>query len=519
MDSLGLTTCLTGTDTAGTNFNAAAAKAVIDPVNGTTASVNAALASITAGTLAGGNPGATQIAAVIAAATAVTDLQKATFITNPTFDGIADANNSTLGALNAKNSLVTSDEAKDAQQIAQTARDAVTAKATATLSTELATANSDVANAKAIAVAGGLTTAINTYNAAVAAQKALVGTTAAVTAVTAAAAVSTSGSVGNPDFVPAKAAVVAVTAQTAVEAATTAAGTAATVALAAADAALKTAGAATTYLKLSAAFAGTGNTTAIDTNVELKDALNSAPSAGKTALITELQKLTTIGQSLIDTVAKEKALVDANLAVSNAKGAVAAYATASEAVVAATDTLAKATAADAAVVVAKTVVDKFAALDTASAVANAALETFKTANADKVLLTDVAAATGTISVATTTKSDVFYFGSKVAGNDFAIGGTTASNFGAGDSIVLGSSYTLNTGALTTGNNNALEVFFVKGSTGTQVVIETEAFGSAVGNTVNATTGDITASTNATVINLVGVTADHLSYANGVVSYV
>ena len=63
------------------------------------------------------------------------------------------------------------------------------------------------------------------------------------------------------------------------------------------------------------------------------------------------------------------------------------------------------------------------------------------------------------------------------------------------------------------------MFFVKGSTGTQVVIETEAFGSAVGNTVNATTGDITASTNATVINLVGVTADHLSYANGVVSYV
>ena len=103
----------------------------------------------------------------------------------------------------------------------------------------------------------------------------------------------------------------------------------------------------------------------------------------------------------------------------------------------------------------------------------------------------------------------------VGANDVTLGGTT--NFAAGDSIVLGSGYTFNSGALSTGNANTLEFFLVKGTTGTQVVIETEAFGNS--NTVVSTEGNVTASPSAVVINLVGVTADHLSVANGVVSYV
>ena len=343
----------------------------------------------------------------------------------------------------------------------------------------------------------------------------MVGDTAAVTAKAAVTGVPASGTVGQAGYTPAVVAADAVVAKTAVQAATEAAGTAATVSLAAANAALGTTGAATSYAKLTAAFGETVDATT------LKAQLNGIASTQKTALITELQKLGTVATSAIDAVAKEKALVDANSAVSTAKtGDIAAYTSAAEAVVAANDSLIKANAADAAVVVAKTVVDKFAALDTSTAVANAALEAFKTANTDKVLLSDASGfATGSTFTLATAKSDVFYFGSKINSADFTIGGSTATNFGVGDAIVLGTGYTFNSGALSTGNNNALEVFFVKGSTGTQVVIETEAFGSAVGNTVNATTGDITASTNATVINLVGVTADHLSYANGVVSYV
>lgn len=345
----------------------------------------------------------------------------------------------------------------------------------------------------------------------------MVGDTAAVTAKAAVTGVPASGTVGQAGYTPAVVAADVVVAKTAVQAATEAAGTAATVSLAAANAALGTTGAATSYAKLTAAFGKTVDATT------LKDQLNGIASTQKTALITELQKLGTVATSAIDAVAKEKALVDANSAVSTAKtGDIAAYTSAAEAVVAANDSLIKANAADAAVVVAKTVVDKFAALDTSTAVANAALEAFKTANTDKVLLSDASGsgfATGSTFTLATAKSDVFYFGSKINSADFTIGGSTATNFGVGDAIVLGTGYTFNSGALSTGNNNALEVFFVKGSTGTQVVIETEAFGSAAtGNVVDAN-GNITASPSATVINLVGVTADHLSVANGVVSYV
>ena len=115
---------------------------------------------------------------------------------------------------------------------------------------------------------------------------------------------------------------------------------------------------------------------------------------------------------------------------------------------------------------------------------------------------------------------MFYFGSKaVAANDFAIGGTTT--FGTGDSIVLGSGYTFNSGALSTGNNNALEFFLVKSDAGVQIVVESTVAGST-NATVSATAGVTTtagATDTTSVITLTGVTLDHLSVANGVVSYV
>ena len=57
MDSLGRTTCLTGTDTVGADFNADAAAAIIANVDGTSASVSTALTGLNTGTLAGQVPG------------------------------------------------------------------------------------------------------------------------------------------------------------------------------------------------------------------------------------------------------------------------------------------------------------------------------------------------------------------------------------------------------------------------------------------------------------------------------
>ena len=114
---------------------------------------------------------------------------------------------------------------------------------------------------------------------------------------------------------------------------------------------------------------------------------------------------------------------------------------------------------------------------------------------------------------------MFYFADKTAVNasaDFKI-----DSFKAGDSIVLGSGYTFNNGALSTGDGNKLEFFLVKGDNGVQLVLETAKYGSSDITTQSATTGVIAANPadHATVITLTGVTADHVSVANGVVSYV
>lgn len=118
--------------------------------------------------------------------------------------------------------------------------------------------------------------------------------------------------------------------------------------------------------------------------------------------------------------------------------------------------------------------------------------------------------------------EAFYFDTKVsAADDFTIGtaGAAGTHFGAGDAIVLGTGYTFNSGALSTGDNNKLEFFFVNTDAGVQVVVESANFGSGAA-TPSATTGiGAVANDNLAVITLTGVTADHLSVNNGVVSYV
>ena len=465
----------TYTDTVGTSYNATAAAAVLVGVNSTAASVNTAITAITSGSLPGLTPGVNLIAAVSTAATAIDTYAKQIAASNPTFDTVKDGS-------------VTSAEATAAFNAATTLRaDAANggAATTATLQANVTNATNAATASKAIvsALAGG-TAAVTAYDSALAAQKVTLGTPAEQTAAASAKA-------------------------------------AADVGLAAA---VSAAGATVTLTTLGTA----GGTTFADTAALYTYLTDPATNAvQRAAVVTELNKVTTYGASFNAAADKGLAVAKANALVTTTKATLEGidtdagtvgvqatdYATKAAAAVTAADTLVKAQTADVAVATAKTVVDQYTILNKASADATAAITAFNTnaANVGKVAITGLTGATeGTVA------KDVFYFPTKIVGaNDFAIGTTTA--FAAGDAIVLGSGYTFNSGALTTGNNSALEVFFVKGASGTQVVIETNAVGSAT--TVTGTDGNVTSSADTAVINLVGVTADHLSFNNGVVSYV
>jgi len=101
------------------------------------------------------------------------------------------------------------------------------------------------------------------------------------------------------------------------------------------------------------------------------------------------------------------------------------------------------------------------------------------------------------SAAATSGSDVFLLGDEAA--------VTISAFGrsGSDALVIGEGYTVNTGALTTGVDSALEVFFIQNGTRTEVHVEDKVFGSA--------SGDVT------VITLIGVDATDLQLNDGIIS--
>jgi len=498
----------TYTDTVGASYNTTAGTSVIAGVNGTTASVNTALANITNGTLTGLTPGVSLINSIATANAAVEAFGKAAALTNPTFDGIADSDATPNSPLNAKDGVVTQVEAGDALATATAARFNATTLSTKSTADLTADANTAATNAAAAKAAVGLLTggsaAASTYDNALAALKVQIGTAASASAATTAAEAATAAAAASVKSV--------------LDANGLLTGAAAVNAV--------------TYATLSAKFAG--NATAITTVDQLVSALktpgvDTATIAAHTALVTELAKVTTYGPLLTTSTDKEVAITKASTDLGNASDALHlidntltagvnegdAYASAAGTQSSSAALLTKAQTADLAVAAAKAVVDQYTTLNNDVIKAQTALNTFQAANTDKVAFANLS---GAVTSQATVKSDVFYFGTKVAVDttpDISLGGTT--NFGAGDSIVLGSGYTFNSGALSTGSNSVLEVFLVKGTTGTQVVIESAAYGNA--STVVGADGNVTASPNATVINLVGVTADHLSVANGVVSYV
>lgn len=474
----------TYTDTAGTSFNKVAATTVIDNVNGTPASVTAAIGSISNGTLPGLVPGQALIAAQQSAKAAIATYEKQVATADASLDVDKDGSATKAEVSDVKDALVI---ARDTVANGGTAPvGPAVAPTTAALSGAAVTAKGNLDAAK---VAFGTTTAavaaVTAYDAAFAAKV----SAADVTANTAAMNAAVAGL--NSSF---------------------AAGDAVWTAL---DGKISTDGTITN--------AGTLFTALTNPIVTTAD---------RALLVAEVNaKAGAYGTQLVAAADKKLAIDKADKAIADAKVKLAAidstkadtYADAATANAAAVATLTKTQAADAKVAAVDVILAKYAALEKVDTEAGAAVKAFSDISTDKITIHDVQAAAPVFNggtAATAAQSDVFYFSSgKVsAANDFTIGGAAANNFAAGDSLVLGSAYTFNSGALSTGNNAALEVFFVKTATGTNVLVETNVVGSAT-TVVTPTSGAVTSHNDVAVINLVGVSADHLSFNNGVISYV
>ncbi|MEB0041520.1 DUF4214 domain-containing protein [Pseudomonas sp. MH10] len=460
----------TYTDAVGANYNTTAGTSVLVGVNSTPASVSTAVTAISTGTLAGLVPGLGLINASVAAQSAVTAYGTATAGTNVALDTNSDG-------------TVTSAEASAVLGTDTTARTTVSASSTATLNANVSNTTAALATEKAlVSTATGGAAAITAYENAFAAQK------VATVANTAIAAVTAAGVAG-------------------LDVAVVAAGTTVT---------LATLG---TAANNGAAFANAAAVLAF-----LSDTTKTA--SAQASLVTELNKVAIFGAEVVDGGVKALAVANTTATVGTTTttlnnvagtapggGPLNSYIVDKVLVTTATSLVTAAVAADAKVAVDTVVTSQYAVLNKAVVDAGTAISTFSAANVTKLSVQDI---NGGAPLADANKvlSDVFYFKTAVAANT----SVSIANFSAGDSIVLGAGYTYNNGALTTGNGNALEFFLQKTAAGnTQIVVETANYGSA-DSTVNATTGVVTPG-HAEVITLTGVTADHLSVANGIVSYV
>ena len=456
----------TYTDTVGADYAPAGGAAVLVGVDSTTASVNTALAAITGGTLPGQVPG---LALINAADAAVADRVAYETSNKAAVDKIA---------ADLKLTVVTGTDFK----------------------TELGNVVVAAATERAKGVNGGTdsTTVIATK-----VSDATAKTGADYTAL------GTAGQVKANAYVAAVKAEAALSAAKPADVAGVKAGLVTDAKL---DAAAKAA-----VLKVDASIKGadtlytfyTKGTTTADQRAAIDTALKDVPyytTFKATAQVDSAKNVA--GQNVIET----KAAVDALDA--------GKYSTDYLAQTGLETTLANAKAADAIVAAAKAQADAYAVKTGAEKTATDAVNNFKPDGVELVKL-DGTAKVGTTDLpgATATK-DVFYFADKTVAadptKDFAI-----TKFAAGDSIVLGNStYTFNSGALSTGDNNKLEFFLVKSDAGVQIVLETAKYGSSDVK-ADATTGviDNTVADHATVITLTGVTADHVAVNGGVVSYV
>lgn len=488
----------TYTDTAGADFNAEGAAAVIANVDGTPASVAAAIAAIANGTLEGQVPGVTQIEALSVAKDALAAFEDAnTAAADALVAKLDAAGGAKSGAIDpavdsyqAKVTAVVSD-ATAARNLAGEATNVLEAKVVAAAalvtadykllsSTEKPLADKYVAAIAAEAVAKAGAASLTEMTGAVAAFGVDATATAALTAHggTAEELYSEYVNATGPDRADIDAEFASSN--------TYAAFKASAVKDAAYADAIKATLTAEDNLDSNNA-ASTVTAAGFDTAADTINGVEVAAPAADTATTSTAAADTYIGHL------GAKAEADAAVVVAKAADVNLTAATAlEEAYKAQTDAV-------------QTAQDKVDAVDVAGKVATHDLDGYDTA--------------GTGTVAAPIK-DVFYFGDKSVAtddaNDFSI-----TSFAAGDSIVLGSStYTFNNGALSTGDNNKLEFFLVKSGSDLQIVLETAKYGSD-DLTTNATTGAVTSTTgdHAAVITLTGVALADVTVNNGVISHV
>ena len=217
-------------------------------------------------------------------------------------------------------------------------------------------------------------------------------------------------------------------------------------------------------------------------------------------------------------VVKDAAYADAQAAKAEAAAALgessangADFITSLEAKTSADTLVADAQAADAVKASADALVTAHDAVEQAILDAGNAIEAYNAASAN----TEIKALVDGAFAETAVKETFFFVEKATAADDFAV-----ASFGSGDSIVLGSGYSFNSGALTTGDNNKAEFFLVDSDNGVQIVLESANFGSSTAVT-DATTGVVAPSPadNVAVITLTGVTVADLSVANGIISHV
>ena len=457
----------TYTDTVGANYNAEAGATVLVGVDSTPTSVNAALAAIAGGTLTGQVPGLSLINAVASAEAALTAFETAN---TPTVDALvaklaASDFNTATSALDADSSYA------DKLAAIGTDTDSATNAVTGTVNELNADVLDETAYLKKITDALSVADKklVATYDAAVAAD-------AALTAPSASDIGAAQGGLGaDAGF---------------------------TIALGKVNGLTLSTGGVSGLLTAKEVYElyVSADTTAADRGLldtALKGDAYASTTSFKATAAADIAKFAAEAKVDEATVGTISGYISALTDLNDAKDDLAA----------AKDADANQTAADAIAANQKAQKDKIVA-------ATDAIDEFNLANTDKSQILDQTKIT---AAAVDTVKDTFYFAAKADGTDYAF---ASKAFGAGDSIVLGSDYAYNSGALTTGNNNALEFFLVKTDTGTQVVVESKAFGS---NSVAADAHTGVASNiipdAVTVITLAGVTADHLSVANGVVSYV
>lgn len=486
----------TYTDTAGASYNPTAGAQSIVGVDSTAASVSTAVTAIANGTLAGQVPGLTQVNALAATQTTVANFEA--------------ANKTTIDALVAKLAAATpgttaTDNINATTSDYQSKVDAVVLDATAVRTAKVGAATTTaVLTADAADKATATTAAYNALNATEKAQA------DKYVAAIAAEATAKAAAASDTDY----AAVLAgLTADT--TAATALGGTTAkdvysnyvngdATARAAIDTAFKDSAYYNSTFKATAT-KDAAYADALKATAAAKDVLDAQVDAGAPA-VPATATLHAGANAVTVTFA-----VDAKVGSANAD----AYVNALASKTLADSTLAAAKVADVDVAAAAALQASYKTQTDALAAAQKAINDFNNlpANSGVIAVKDIGATTAT----TDTVKDVFYFAAKPTG--IAADDVTINKFGAGDSIVLGSSVAYNAAGMGAANNNAAEFFLVKTDTGMQVVIENTVYGSA-GVTPSATTGvGAPAADNLTVITLTGVTAEHLSVANGVISYV